>query len=427
MPNGTYGPQELPFEQYGGLTRDQYLNALMSLLYGSTYGWDERSQAEYDLAVQMLNAGYFGPSLPRFNEILGQVQQAISPYPNPPEIQTIGGYTFIVSKDATGKPTNYQSLGVAETGGLTDWQQAQVGQANRDYQFQLQQFEFQKQQAQWQRQQAMAPYGQMTAYERAQMGLQQQAYAAQTVALPAESWIEQWYRNNPQALGLGVSPPRYVPQSRSACRMTKEEYYKKFVQTSKKAVDIVKQWETGGLAPGTIGDIEMPLPGNWVYMGTPGERIVGTPQPITTNIGGGTQIPVSMLSSAAPQAAIPQYTNLLSRPAEIGYQPVGWQPPKTPKKKAKAQPRPTTPPAPPWLAGFVPGIRTGQPISKLPITAPSGQQWTATPPTVQAGLSGYGTWAGYNLPDILAQMYRMQPQTPYGVGGQRWQSAYQYA
>jgi hypothetical protein len=89
--------------------------------------------------------------------------------------------------------------------------------------------------------------------------------------------------------------------------------------------------------------------------------------------------------------------------------------------------RPTTPPAPPWLPEFVPSQRTGQPITKAPITTPSGQQWMAAPPTVQQGLAGYGTWAGYNLPDILAQMYRMQPQTPLGAGRQGWAPAYQWA
>lgn len=86
-----------------------------------------------------------------------------------------------------------------------------------------------------------------------------------------------------------------------------------------------------------------------------------------------------------------------------------------------------TPPAPPWLSQFVPSQVAGQPITQAPIRTPSGQQWAATPWSVQQGLAGYADFAGYRpIEDILAHMYQMQPATPRGAGYQTWQPVRQW-
>lgn len=89
---------------------------------------------------------------------------------------------------------------------------------------------------------------------------------------------------------------------------------------------------------------------------------------------------------------------------------------------------PQTPPAPAWLQRFVPGTIAGQPIQKLPVTTPSGQQWSRTPWSVKEGLRGYAEWAGYRpYEDIVGHMAMMQPQTPRGAGSQSWRPIRQWA
>ena len=76
-------------------------------------------------------------------------------------------------------------------------------------------------------------------------------------------------------------------------------------------------------------------------------------------------------------------------------------------------------PSPAWLPMFAPGQRTGRAITKENVATPSAQQWTATPWSVQQGLSGYLDWAGYRpMADILGDMARMLPNAP--GGGARW-------
>lgn len=82
--------------------------------------------------------------------------------------------------------------------------------------------------------------------------------------------------------------------------------------------------------------------------------------------------------------------------------------------------QPGGPPAPAWLPGFVPGQVAGQPISRLPIQTPSGQQLARTPSSVLQGLSGYAEWyGGRPLTDILEYAASMQPQDPK-LGRPRW-------
>jgi hypothetical protein len=416
--------------QTGAMSNDEFLRELYGY-YRFEMDWGDTAPTDID---KYINSSIIAPEKARLatggrvedSPYWEQVsyrqhmyQESMKPEPDVNlSIETYAGSQFIVPRDAQGKiiPNSqyFTSLGKAEAEGLTAYQQQQVNIAQ-------QQLDLDRQQAQWTRQQAMMPYGQMTAYERAQMGLQQQAYAAETAALPAESWIEQWFRSNPQALQTGITPPRYVPKdTRCPPGMSEEEYNTRLAQTETKAIAAIKSWEMGGQLPSSR---DMPLPGNFVYI-APKMYPKGVPQPtgpsITTDIG---------VVGGSP------WGETLGRHSEIAYQPVSWSQQQhnihlaniKSQKADRKYTGPTTPPAPPWLNQFVLSQVTGRPITKAPITTPSGQQWLATPPTVQAGLQGYGSWAGYNLSDILAQMQRMQPQTPVGSNYPRYSPAYQYA
>jgi len=77
------------------------------------------------------------------------------------------------------------------------------------------------------------------------------------------------------------------------------------------------------------------------------------------------------------------------------------------------------PPAPDWLARFVPSQKAGQPITKARTVTPSGQQWAVTSESEKAGLRGYTEYAGYrSYADILGQMAMMLPKDP--TRGTQW-------
>jgi len=216
-------------------------------------------------ALRLYQQGYVGEGLPYWTELgmkgyrtgLEGMRESIEQAMPEPTIslneEQIGGSLYLVPRDEEGNiianSPYFKSLGPVGDEGLTDWQQAQL--ANWQQEFQLGQ-----QQLQMQQQQAMMPYGQMTAYQKAQMGLAEQAQYAETMSMPPSGWIEQWYR-------MQGGQPSYQPQSRSQCRMTEEEYARRLGETVEKAGKAIGGWERGQSLPS-----DMPLPGNWVYVGT---------------------------------------------------------------------------------------------------------------------------------------------------------------
>lgn len=433
MPNGDYAPYEAPQQELPsewGITREEYLSMLRHILtYATAYGWDETAEGEYQRAVNMLNQGYFGPGLPRFAEVLGQYQEITTPEPKISlKEEQIGGFLYLVPRDEQGNiianSPYFKSLGAVEVGGLSAWQQQQSGQWQQEFQLQQQQLQMQQEQARMQQQQAMMPYERMTAAQRAQYGLQQQAYRAETMAMPPSGWIEQWYRMQGGQVG-------YKPEKKSK-RLTEEQYATRFRQTIPKARQAIEGWERGQSLPS-----DMPLPGNWIYI----DETTPTRGVIRHTIEEPGIVPVTRTAAPVPGAAA--YKGLYAKPgldiyapleewqreSEVGYQMVAPPPkPPTAKREKAAVKRPTTPPAPPGLSGFVPSQVTGQPITRAPTTTPSGQQWGATPWSTQEMLRGYTGWAGYRpYEDIMQHMYAMQPRTPAGAGYKRWTPARQYA
>ena len=84
-----------------------------------------------------------------------------------------------------------------------------------------------------------------------------------------------------------------------------------------------------------------------------------------------------------------------------------------------------TPPTPYWLPAFSPGQVANQPMQKLPVKIPSGQQWARTPYSHRMGLGSYidyaagtpGVIASYN--DFLDALLGMLPKrAPQRAG--RW-------
>lgn len=368
----------------------------------------EQVKAIMDAEYTRMNAGMPPDASPYYRDVYEfyvNYQKTITPEPTIGgyEVEAQGGYNFAVVRDDAGNIIDIRSLGQAEPEGLSAWQQSQINRWQQE-------FEWQQEQTRIQQQQAMMPYGQMTAYQQAQMGLQQQAYAAETAAMPPSGWIEQWYR-------MQGRQPDYQPSPKPK-GMTEKEYATRFRETMGKARQAIEGWERGQSLPS-----DMPLPGNWVYLEAgaplPPRTVTQTIEepgiiPIPYGVGGFAKPGVGYLPDYAP------------RESEIGYQMVGWQPPRE-KKKAAVR-RPTTPPAPPGLAQFVPSQVAGQPITRAPTATPSGQMWQATPWSTQEMLRGYTGWAGYRpMEDIMQHMWAMQPATPAGAGRQRWQPARQWA
>ena len=92
------------------------------------------------------------------------------------------------------------------------------------------------------------------------------------------------------------------------------------------------------------------------------------------------------------------------------------------KKKA------TTPPAPSWLAQFVPSQAAGRPITKARIPTPSGQQLATMPWSQEMQLAGYAEWAGgRSWADILRHAAMMQPEAVRGGTTKRYAPAGQWA
>ncbi len=97
--------------------------------------------------------------------------------------------------------------------------------------------------------------------------------------------------------------------------------------------------------------------------------------------------------------------------------------------RGKRQPkRPTAPNAPEWLLEFAPWLVAGQPITrgtqrwrggkrggaKQPsVKTPSGQLWGRTPWSQREGLAGFADWMGGRpIRDIMDEMAMMQPVRP---------------
>jgi len=248
-------------------------------------------------------------------------QKAITPEPTIGgyEVEAQGGYNFAVVRDNAGNIIDLRSLGQAEAEGLTAWQQAQL--ANWNQEFQLQQ-----QQLQMQQQQAMMPYGQMTAYQQAQMDLARQAQWAETMSMPPSGWIEQWYRMQ----GGQGGRPSYAcaPKSSPQCKdMTWPEYQKKLKQTQEVATEAITGWERGEALPSAK---EMPLPGNWIpSSGVTPSAITGTvTEPgIVPAMGGVPGIPPSVRYAGAwvdPDSGTVAPRSEFTRPAGTAYQPISF-------------------------------------------------------------------------------------------------------
>jgi len=102
---------------------------------------------------------------------------------------------------------------------------------------------------------------------------------------------------------------------------------------------------------------------------------------------------------------------------EVQDESVGWTP----------QPKPNLlPDTPAGLSQYVPGLETGQMITKQNVPTPSGQQLTAMSPTQTEQLGYYTKWAGQNWGDILNQAKLNQPYTPPGAGRFRTTPARQW-
>lgn len=66
-----------------------------------------------------------------------------------------------------------------------------------------------------------------------------------------------------------------------------------------------------------------------------------------------------------------------------------------------------------------------EPLSKVDIPTPSGQQWSQMSPTLRAQLEGYAGYTGESFEDIMGEMERMKTKTPVGAGRTRWTPARQ--
>uniref|UniRef100_A0A6M3KTJ3 Uncharacterized protein n=1 Tax=viral metagenome TaxID=1070528 RepID=A0A6M3KTJ3_9ZZZZ len=113
-----------------------------------------------------------------------------------------------------------------------------------------------------------------------------------------------------------------------------------------------------------------------------------------------------------------------------GPMPVGE--PTAPKHYA---PEPVQPPATPdWLSLLFPQLQAGQPVKPLKnVRTPSSQQWGNLTPTQQAMASGFLGWSGQkygempSMADLMADMQKRIPKTPYGAGYKNWGMSRQYA
>lgn len=425
----SYAPQELPPQyapqQYGGevFTPEEYLSWLASLL-DKWLAQGQITMEQYttlrDNALTALNEGQWGPSLPYWSDFYKQFT-AVTPEPQMKlSEETWGGQLFLVPRDAqgniaTGYSGYFRNLGPTKAGELTAQQRLEATQWEK-------QFEWQQQQArmelQWQQQQA----GWEQQYRQQQLALQQRAYEATTAAMPPSGWIEQWLRTQ--------SRVGYRPEPKHK-RMTEQQYATRFRETIPKARQAIEGWERGQRLPSIS---EMPLRGNWIYIDetTPTRGLIThtitEPGIRPEYVAPATGLPSIATGMWTTPSGVVAPKEEFSRLSEIGYQMVAPPPkPPTAKKKKAVVRRPTTPPAPPGLSQFVPSQVTGQPITRAPITTPSGQQWAQTPWSQQEMLRGYGAWTGEPLEDVMQRMWAMQPQTPLGAGRQRWAAAKQWA
>lgn len=336
-----------------GISVEQFLSYLQSYLYDlyrksvrasiPGYGsqWVEQHvYTDLENVRQSIQTSGFGPQTPYYHEVL-QYYSSVAGYLNPLleyyqatqpqptiggyEVETIGGYDFAVVRDSTGNIIDLRSLGQAEAEGLTAWQQAQLSNWNQEFQLQQQQLAQQQQQAMMQQQQAMMPYGQMTAYQQAQMGLAEQAQWAETMSMPPSGWIEQWYRMQ----GGQGGRPSYAcaPKSSPQCKdMTWPEYQKKLKQTQEVATGAIEDWERGESLPSAK---DMPLPGNWI----PSSGV--TPSAVTGTVTEPGIMPLAQYRGLSPPAGQqglwvdPDSGTVaprseFTRPAGTAYQPISF-------------------------------------------------------------------------------------------------------
>ncbi len=82
-----------------------------------------------------------------------------------------------------------------------------------------------------------------------------------------------------------------------------------------------------------------------------------------------------------------------------------------------------SPPTPAFLANMFPELKVGQPLQKVNVPPPSGQQWTGLSPREQQMWAGFADWSGGSYEDLLGQMEIRQPVTP--PAGRGWRPAQQ--
>ena len=112
--------------------------------------------------------------------------------------------------------------------------------------------------------------------------------------------------------------------------------------------------------------------------------------------------------------------------------PMGIGAPTAPKHYAPEKPLP--PEAPDWLSLLFPQLTAGQPVKPLKsVRTPSAQQWGNLTPTQQAMASGYLGWSRQkyegapSIQDLMADIQKRLPKSPYGAGANRWGASRQYA
>lgn len=134
-------------------------------------------------------------------------------------------------------------------------------------------------------------------------------------------------------------------------------------------------------------------------------------------------------SKEARYYSSPEGQAAIGRPTPYGWEVGGGDPEgiATRKKQQELQmlkSQPATPLATMSLAGLVPGLTAGQPITKQAIETPSQQTWAKTPLSEREKWAGYSDWAGGTpYRDVLQQMGTMSSQAP--SLGRRWQPARQ--
>ena len=362
-------------------------------------------------------------------------------------IQNYEGKGYDVAVDEQG---NMQIIGETslDESEMNAWQKAQ-------YKLDLKQFGLSERKFAFERQQTMG----LTPWQERQVGLQERQagldelrYAVEMAGRGNEYWIDKWYADEARRAQFEQKPPSpwYMgghglagiagwgemrPEERGEWLRRKEK----------------SQW--AGMHPEVQ---EMVTAGYGFPKATPGAQFgygetwpgfAEAPQPEWEAAKGTTSqfLPTKTISikpsgeiSIKEDGGMPERGRAGQEPTSANYRdvylkrpaptaPVGKAPPRK-KGKGRARPRPTAPPMPAELGPFLPQAVVGEPIQKgWQIPPPSGQLWGRTPPSTRGKLAGYTRFGGgRSYEDLMWQMGAMQPRTPAGVYGRRWQPARQY-